>query len=125
MGALGFEFRGAAGKLGVSIGWDPPGIQIGIGRRIGCRGAGSCIGRATCTRHKCTDDAFELGGVAEVRQRDYGKRAIGAEAVDQADRSEEHTSELQSLMRISYAVFCLTQKKNLTSKTTSINHIDN
>src|SRR3546814_7544266 len=28
------------------------------------------------------------------------------------DRSEEHTSELQSLMRISYAVFCLKQKKN-------------
>src|SRR3546814_10372836 len=27
-------------------------------------------------------------------------------------RSEEHTSELQSLMRISYAVFCLTKKKN-------------
>src|SRR3546814_2996625 len=30
----------------------------------------------------------------------------------QLSRSEEHTSELQSLMRISYAVFCLTQKKN-------------
>src|SRR3546814_10257948 len=30
----------------------------------------------------------------------------------QATRSEEHTSELQSLMRISYAVFCLTKKKN-------------
>src|SRR3546814_3132810 len=30
-------------------------------------------------------------------------------------RSEEHTSELQSLMRISYAVFCL-KKKNITSK---------
>src|SRR3546814_2783709 len=29
-------------------------------------------------------------------------------------RSEEHTSELQSLMRISYAVFCLNQKKNNT-----------
>src|SRR3546814_4231916 len=28
------------------------------------------------------------------------------------DRSEEHTSELQSLIRISYAVFCLTKKKN-------------
>src|SRR3546814_1749832 len=28
------------------------------------------------------------------------------------DRSEEHTSELQSLMRISYAVFCLTKKKH-------------
>src|SRR3546814_2813642 len=30
-------------------------------------------------------------------------------------RSEEHTSELQSLMRISYAVFCLTKKKNRNS----------
>src|SRR3546814_17102771 len=29
-----------------------------------------------------------------------------------AERSEEHTSELQSLMRISYAVFCLQQKKH-------------
>src|SRR3546814_5209867 len=33
-----------------------------------------------------------------------------------ADRSEEHTSELQSLMRISYAVFCLKKKNNHTSK---------
>src|SRR3546814_6860519 len=31
-------------------------------------------------------------------------------------RSEEHTSELQSLMRISYAVFCLKKKKNKTHK---------
>src|SRR3546814_5831473 len=31
--------------------------------------------------------------------------------VDGAERSEEHTSELQSLMRISYAVFCLKKKK--------------
>src|SRR3546814_3219066 len=31
---------------------------------------------------------------------------------DRADRSEEHTSELQSLMRISYAVFCLKKKKS-------------
>src|SRR3546814_3866144 len=31
-------------------------------------------------------------------------------------RSEEHTSELQSLMRISYAVFCLKKKKNKTTK---------
>src|SRR3546814_3381400 len=30
-------------------------------------------------------------------------------------RSEEHTSELQSLMRISYAVFCLKKKKRITS----------
>src|SRR3546814_10502390 len=32
--------------------------------------------------------------------------------LDEISRSEEHTSELQSLMRISYAVFCLKNKKN-------------
>src|SRR3546814_4274729 len=36
---------------------------------------------------------------------------------ERSGRSEEHTSELQSLMRISYAVFCLKKKKN-THKTT-------
>src|SRR3546814_3001200 len=35
----------------------------------------------------------------------------------QPDRSEEHTSELQSLMRISYAVFCLKNKKQTTTIT--------
>src|SRR3546814_6219494 len=35
----------------------------------------------------------------------------------EAQRSEEHTSELQSLMRISYAVFCLKKKKTKTIKT--------
>src|SRR3546814_8052177 len=34
-----------------------------------------------------------------------------------ARRSEEHTSELQSLMRISYAVFCLQKKRHRTSTT--------
>src|SRR3546814_8382267 len=33
-------------------------------------------------------------------------------------RSEEHTSELQSLMRISYAVFCLKKKNNITQQIT-------
>src|SRR3546814_2282942 len=36
------------------------------------------------------------------------------------DRSEEHTSELQSLMRISYAVFCLKTKKTITQTKTKI-----
>src|SRR3546814_1625841 len=35
-------------------------------------------------------------------------------ALDDMMRSEEHTSELQSLMRISYAVFCLKKKKKTT-----------
>src|SRR3546814_10657158 len=37
---------------------------------------------------------------------------------DGSDRSEEHTSELQSLMRISYAVFCLKKKKTNKHPTT-------
>src|SRR3546814_4617561 len=39
---------------------------------------------------------------------DRAVRLAGTEAIE---RSEEHTSELQSLMRISYAVFCLKKKK--------------
>src|SRR3546814_2873629 len=35
---------------------------------------------------------------------------------DEGHRSEEHTSELQSLMRISYAVFCLKKKTNIITK---------
>src|SRR3546814_2337158 len=36
--------------------------------------------------------------------------------VDRIRRSEEHTSELQSLMRISYAVFCLKKKKKMNKQ---------
>src|SRR3546814_3401670 len=39
---------------------------------------------------------------------------LARDVVDRFFRSEEHTSELQSLMRISYAVFCLKKKKNHT-----------
>src|SRR3546814_13235526 len=55
-------------------------------------------------------------GAPGLRRRSH--RAIGAERTrlfgqqcHVALRSEEHTSELQSLMRISYAVFCLKKKK--------------
>src|SRR3546814_5304519 len=44
--------------------------------------------------------------------------------IGQPRRSEEHTSELQSLMRISYAVFCL-KKKNKTKRNIRIKHKDN
>src|SRR3546814_4957728 len=37
-------------------------------------------------------------------------------------RSEEHTSELQSLMRISYAVFCLKKKKNDIKRLYNVRH---
>src|SRR3546814_8456457 len=51
-----------------------------------------------------------------------GQRGFGAD-----HRSEEHTSELQSLMRISYAVFCLKKKNrriNITRRDTSRDRMD-
>src|SRR3546814_10745632 len=59
---------------------------------------------------RLVEEQGELGAVALDRGR-----AVGASLVAVAEeRSEEHTSELQSLMRISYAVFCLKKKKNQT-----------
>src|SRR3546814_3123803 len=62
-------------------------IEAAVGRVLadGCRGA-------------------DLGG--DMRTAALGDAVVAA-VNEQADRSEEHTSELQSLMRISYAVFCL------------------
>src|SRR3546814_4110648 len=60
--------------------------------------------------HSYTDAVKEVLSpvVAQsVRLKPYGHQTDGYEA-----RSEEHTSELQSLMRISYAVFCLTKKNH-------------
>src|SRR3546814_8976773 len=53
------------------------------------------------------DDAAPIGIAAGDRRLD--QRRVGDGEAD--TRSEEHTSELQSLMRISYAVFCLKKKK--------------
>src|SRR3546814_5685134 len=44
-------------------------------------------------------------------QAQFARVGIEAQLVARRHRSEEHTSELQSLMRISYAVFCLKTKK--------------
>src|SRR3546814_3186075 len=63
----------------------------------------------------------ELMGGQAGGQLELADEMGNAEAADQAQflRSEEHTSELQSLMRISYAVFCL--KKKTTNKSNSAN----
>src|SRR3546814_6731490 len=58
------------------------------------------------------------GGKASLRRWLPGFLALLALAW-LALRSEEHTSELQSLMRISYAVFCLNKKKHTTKATTT------
>src|SRR3546814_1054896 len=56
--------------------------------------------------------AMVVGFIAFRIKRSVDRLRDTASAI--TERSEEHTSELQSLMRISYAVFCL--KKNKTSK---------
>src|SRR3546814_5253291 len=78
---------------------------------------------------RADEDAVELEApdCDERRQHDPGQQLArrpahlghSGEDVDQK-RSEEHTSELQSLMRISYAVFCLKKKKRTSTAHVSI-----
>src|SRR3546814_10705846 len=71
--------------------------------------------RRPLLRRKQEAGLVELGlqPLEEVHQLGVAgrRRAVGLQP---AGRSEEHTSELQSLMRISYAVFCLKKKKHNT-----------
>src|SRR3546814_9272382 len=58
-------------------------------------------------------ESFEaIAREQDARAAIEAKACIVVQARDRRGRSEEHTSELQSLMRISYAVFCLKKKKN-------------
>src|SRR3546814_5786962 len=61
-------------------------------------------------------DGAELVSRRRARQGRHLQLRHQARRLPRAQRSEEHTSELQSLMRISYAVFCLKKKK--TNETT-------
>src|SRR3546814_8470227 len=91
----------------IEAGFQPPDAMqqavIADDRRDRCKqadgGGEQRFGNAGC-------DDREAG---VLRARDGGKRS------HDAPRSEEHTSELQSLMRISYAVFCLQKKKKHTN----------
>src|SRR3546814_8508060 len=56
----------------------------------------------------------------------YGKLVPASEdEADMLDQMEGHTSELQSLMRISYAVFCLKKKKKTQTQTRNLQHVNN
>src|SRR3546814_6140905 len=57
-----------------------------------------------------TESSRRLGWISHTPRRLWSP-AARSEHLPQAQRSEEHTSELQSLVRISYAVFCLKKKK--------------
>src|SRR3546814_4920705 len=62
-------------------------------------------------RHVDDRDRLAAGGQAEDLGDEFLHRIRDQHAGEHEARSEEHTSELQSLMRISYAVFCLKKKK--------------
>src|SRR3546814_6711172 len=86
------------------------------GFKAGLGGAARVFAHLSCLMifddHDITDD-WNLS--AQWEETAYGhpfsKRIIGNALIAYMLRSEEHTSELQSLMRISYAVFCLKKKK--------------
>src|SRR3546814_5402332 len=80
----------------------------------------------TLFRSAVEDPSLKIDWITEERMSDAYKAAwqtsiddpqgFWLEASKAVDRSEEHTSELQSLMRISYAIFCLQIKKTLNKK---------
>src|SRR3546814_9570386 len=93
--------------------------------RVGCRFQASDDGvdhRAGLARvaHGHRVEPQRLGGIViaagkdRIADEEHGIERYAAGALQ--FRSEEHTSELQSLMRISYAVFCLKKKKQQTDK---------
>src|SRR3546814_8168275 len=67
--------------------------------------------------HAGAEDVAEDAGVFHAHGIDHGDAAVGHRLDGAAGRfrSEEHTSELQSLMRNSYAVFCLKKKTKPTN----------
>src|SRR3546814_8772185 len=90
---------------------------------IGCRDPGnSHVGQFLICR-QCRsvaemDDA-DINALVGRKAALHGFTAVRQMVEIEGLRSEEHTSELQSLMRISYAVFCLKKKQHNTSKITT------
>src|SRR3546814_1317798 len=84
-------------------------LPLGIDPSIVCHPPPSAL--YSCARERARS-AFALASPSRADNRDCS-------AVKRVwKRSEEHTSELQSLMRISYAVFCLKKTTNNTTKST-------
>src|SRR3546814_8989505 len=77
---------------------------------MACSGGGWMLGRCSDARspiHRTWKDGLSLERRLIVARSDPAERLSESAGTE---RSEEHTSELQSLMRISYAVFCLKKK---------------
>src|SRR3546814_6484622 len=73
--------------------------------------AGALVATTQFLKRHLPVEAVEAGPVQVRIGTADGAHGISVKPAGAAWRSEEHTSELQSLMRISYAVFCLNKKK--------------
>src|SRR3546814_10831456 len=85
-------------------------IIVGFGRRIG---------RLRRTSEKFESDFWKADDIDAFHRLHKDSALPIARVFGAGVRSEEHTSELPSLMRISYAVFCLKKKKQTTSTNTT------
>src|SRR3546814_8147710 len=91
---------------------DALGNQRGPGQEVAEPGGAAAI-FGEVHHGQCSSSHAQIGGVSEMTAGDVGELRVAARGPDSGEmRSEEHTSELQSLMRISYAVFCLKKKTN-------------
>src|SRR3546814_10566209 len=91
---------------GVEFGLADLAVLVGIHRREAFVMAFRTLGGPFLLHRLAMGFAFRLGDRAILVRVDLGELLVQLLL-----RSEEHTSELQSLMRISYAVFCLKKKK--------------
>src|SRR3546814_6975478 len=64
-------------------------------------------------------ESMSMASILQSRRREICSKKAKSMPNSSQHRSEEHTSELQSLMRISYAVFCLKKKKQQQNHTQS------
>src|SRR3546814_8304498 len=92
-------------------------------RRRACRDSHyTCARCETAGRERCRKAAHSWANSWMAWSNGVNCRYLGnimfQEGLDAILRSEEHTSELQSLMRISYAVFCLKKKNYIYTHTT-------
>src|SRR3546814_10270088 len=81
-----------------------------IQKRIGQLGEGNKAWLRLVTKEGKIHGRYNTNGAVTGRATHYDPNKAQVPSVG-VERSEEHTSELQSLMRISYAVFCLKKKK--------------
>src|SRR3546814_6154876 len=85
-------------------------------RPYGAPGDSAHKAKGLPTLAELMEDATALGVTFTLCQSGMDLTGLTVVDCDPAARSEEHTSELQSLMRISNAVFCLKKKKNKNLK---------